>query len=591
MNDDRLWWKHGVIYQIYPRSFRDANGDGVGDLAGVMERLDYLADLGVDGIWLSPIFASPMRDAGYDVSDYCAIDPVFGTLDEFDRLVVEAHRRGIRIILDLVLNHTSDQHPWFLDSRASASSPKRDWYVWHSGRYRRGRAIRRGHRGWPAGEGGAGGPDRSRRPGPPNNWRSAFGGSAWQWDESSRQYYLHLFLAEQPDLNWRNPDVQEAMLEVVQFWLDRGVDGFRLDVINFIFKDADLRSNPYRIRAAYPRRYEQQLHVHERNQPETHAFLRRLRRLVDGYGQRMLVGEVDPDVGVDEAQSSAAYLGDGENELHLAFDFEPMCARFSAQAMGEALQRWYEAVPERGWPCHVMNNHDRSRAMTAHCHGDVRKARLLAALLLTQRGTPFLYYGEEIGMRNTRVRRGQLRDPVGIRYWPLHPGRDPARCPMQWSPDDGAGFTTSSRPWLPIDLTSAVVNVDDQSRQPGSLLSWYRALIALRRSSATLQRGEIRFLDAHQDVLAYERACRGRGNERLTVFLNFAGRPRPLPVIAQCPSRSQMPSDVSAAHADTLLSSEWADYVITGRVAPSPDKLALLPDTLAPYEARIVAFR
>ena len=589
MNDDRLWWKHGVIYQIYPRSFCDANGDGVGDLAGVTERLDYLADLGVDGIWLSPIFTSPMLDAGYDISDYCAIDPVFGTLDEFDSLTAEAHQRGIRIILDLVLNHTSDRHPWFVDSRSSAGSQKRDWYVWHPGRRTRGRDLRGENRGSVVGEGGAGGPDRSRRPGPPNNWRSAFGGSAWQWDESSRQYYLHLFLAEQPDLNWRNPDVQEAMLGVVRFWLDRGVDGFRLDVINFIFKDADLRSNPYRIRAAYPRRYEQQLHVHERNQPETHAFLRRLRRLVDGYGQRMLVGEVDPDVGVDEAQSSAAYLGDGENELHLAFDFEPMCARFSAHAMGEALQRWYEAVPERGWPCHVMNNHDRSRAMTAHCHGDVRKARLLAALLLTQRGTPFLYYGEEIGMRNTRVRRGQLRDPVGIRYWPLHPGRDPARCPMQWSPDDGAGFTTSSRPWLPIDPNHVQVNVASESENPRSLLSWYRALIALRRSSALLQQGEIRFLDAHRDVLAYERACGAQLSERLVVLLNFSGSPRPAPAALLDSSSAGITAAVPAGHADVVLSSEWANYLIDGSSAERPTGSART--NLAPYEARVALVR
>jgi alpha-glucosidase len=524
---DNRWWKHGVIYQIYPRSYRDSNGDGIGDLPGMIESLDYLSELGIDGIWLSPIFASPMADCGYDVSDYCAIDPVYGTLDQFDTLVTEAHARAIRIILDLVPNHTSDRHPWFVDARSSSNSSRRDWYIWHPGRPR---GVRRKAGHWHR--------DSRRRPRPPNNWRSAFGGSAWEWDETNGEYYLHSFLAEQPDLNWRNREVERAMFQEIEFWLDRGVDGFRLDVVNLIVKDRDLRSNPYRIRSAFPRRFDQQHHLFDRNQPESHEILRRLRDLTDQYGDTMMVGEILPDEGLPEATTSASYLGSGTDELHLAFNFDLMATSFRAGSVKRLLQRWYDAIPEKGWPCHVLNSHDDRRTISRLCRGSEERARLLAALLLTQRGTPFLYYGEEVGMRDGRLRRSELRDPVGIRYWPLHPGRDPVRTPMQWDDSHCAGFTTA-RPWLPVNSDYRRRNVAAQSADPSSLLAWYQALIRLRRESPALHGGSIRFLDSHPDVLAYERAETERSGERIIAMLNFASRGRPVPLATgKCLCRS-----------------------------------------------------
>ncbi len=488
------WWKEGVIYQVYPRSFRDSSGDGVGDIPGVIEKLDYLADLGVDGIWLSPINTSPMFDFGYDVSDYRAIDPVFGTLKDFDRLVKEAHRRRIRIVMDLVMNHTSHLHPWFVESRSSKQSPKRDWYIWRD-------AVKGKE---------------------PNNWMAYFGGRAWEWDDATGQYYLHSFLKEQPDLNWRNPAMKKAAFAEIRFWLDRGVDGFRLDVVNFFVKDDRFRSNPFAV-GRYPRPYDLQRHMYDRDRPELKSLLCEWRALLDGYRDRMMVGEIvaeKPDPAL-----AASYLGDGTDGLHLSFDFSFMNRDWDAGLFRERLKAYHDRIPGKGWPCTVFSNHDQVRSMSRYAkRGDAEKrARIVALLLLTMRGTPFVYYGEEIGMSNGRIRRSEIQDPVGKKYWPFNGGRDGERTPMQWTAAGGAGFT-AGRPWLPMGDTCRGVNVEAQRADPGSLLSWYRELIALRRKSAALLRGSVFFLESGRDVLAY---LREEGDERLLVALNFSSSARP----------------------------------------------------------------
>ena len=494
------WWKRGVIYQIYPRSFADSNGDGIGDLPGIIGRLDYLADLGVDAIWLSPIHSSPMADFGYDVSDYCEIDPVFGTLADFDSLVGEARRRGIRVVMDLVLNHTSVRHPWFLESRSSRDNPKRDWYIWRDG---------------------SGG-------GPPNNWQASFGGGAWEWDERTGQYYLHSFMREQPDVNWRNPEQKEAMLAAVRFWLDRGVAGFRLDVINWLVKDELYRSNPFGL-GPTPRPYDLQRHLYDRNRPETHAIARELRALMDSSEGRMLVGEVYAEPPGDPVLS-ASYLRPGD-ELHLAFDFSLLFSKWSAARFYRSIARWMEALPPGGWPCHVLSNHDQPRSASRLARGsraeaDAR-ARVAAVLLLTLRGTPFLYYGEELGMRDGRIRRSEIVDPIGRRYWPLNRGRDAERTPMPWSDGESAGFT-SGRPWLPVDPEHREINVERQARDAASLLNFYKRLIVLRRERRALTAGEwIPAVAGKGEVIAYYRVA---GDERILVALNFARSLRKLPV-------------------------------------------------------------
>ncbi|PKL36229.1 MAG: glucohydrolase [Spirochaetae bacterium HGW-Spirochaetae-1] len=493
-----LWWKHGIIYQIYPRSFCDSNGDGIGDIPGIISRLDYLQELGVDGIWLSPIYESPMHDFGYDISNYRAIDPVFGTRKDFITLVKEAHRRKIHVVMDLVLNHTSHLHPWFLESRSSRNNPKRDWYIWHDGK-------------------------NGRRP---NNWMAAFGGHAWEWDETTGQYYLHLFLKEQPDLNWRNPDMKKAMLGDIRYWLDLGVDGFRLDVINYIVKDRLFRNNPYWLHRTNPRRHDMQRHAYDRNQPETHEILKEFRRLLNEYGKTMSVGEIYPNEGVMEPETSAAYLGSGEDELHLTFDFSPIYARFRAGDFRDLLRRWYNAIPENGWPCHVLSNHDQSRSMTRLARGSKEKALVLAALHLTQRGTPFVYYGEEIGMRDGKISRRDLVDPVGRKYWPFHPGRDRGRTPMQWNRDTSGGFT-SGKPWLPVNSDSEHINVQAQQNDEGSLLNAYRRLIALRRENEALYAGTWSDINGGRDILAYYRTGK---SDRFFVALNFSKKERTLTV-------------------------------------------------------------
>jgi alpha-glucosidase len=508
MHGGFVWWKHGVVYQIYPRSFMDANGDGIGDLRGIEQRLDHLAWLGVDAIWLSPCFPSPMADFGYDVSDYCEIDPCFGTLADFDALVAAAHARNVRVILDWVPNHTSDRHPWFVESRSSRSSPRRNWYVWGDAR-----------------EGG----------GPPNGWKSVFGGSAWEWDEATGQFYLHSFLKEQPELDWRNPEVVKAMHGTLRFWLDRGVDGFRIDVVHRLAKDPELRDDPEG--GCQCESWGGERHIHAENHPDIHALLRGVRSVLDEYTERMAVGEVF----LLNPAEVARYYGK-DDELHLAFNFSFLLSQWSAERFGSEIERMEGYLREHGWPTLVLSNHDVPRHATRYddpALGDPR-ARVAALMLLTLRGTPFLYYGEEIGMRNVPIPPDRLKDPLAFT---LHPNlsRDPERTPMQWEPGPGAGFT-SGEPWLPIG-DAATRSVAAQRSERSSLLNLYRELLALRREHASLREGSFRRLDAPHDVLAYERRA---GGERALVALSFAAEPRELR-LEEAPLRRALSTDPARA--------------------------------------------
>ncbi|MBN2436698.1 MAG: alpha-glucosidase [Spirochaetes bacterium] len=490
MKGKHIWWKHGVIYQIYPRSFYDSNNDGIGDIKGITLKLDYLKELGISGIWISPFYKSPKYDFGYDISDYRSIDPDFGTEKDFKELIKEAHKRKIHIILDMVINHTSHQHPWFIDSSSSRQSAKHDWYLWVDGK--KGKF--------------------------PNNWMSAFGGHAWHWSIERQQYYLHLFLKEQPDLNWRNPDVQKAVFSDIEFWLKLGVDGFRLDVINYIVKDKDFKNNPYFLHKTKPRRHDLQHHQYDRNQPETHIILKKLRKLMDNYGETMLVGEVYPDEDVMKPEIPASYLGNGKDELHLAFDFSAIFAKFSAKCFRKMLTRWYNAIPQDGWPCHVLSNHDKSRAISRLAKGNPDKAKLLMTLLLTQYGTPFLYYGEEIGMTDVPIKRKDIVDPPGKQYWPFYKGRDGVRTPMQWNSKKNSGFS-NAKPWLPVSKDSVHINVKSQYDKHDSMLNYTKTLIRLRQTLTSLNRGSINFETSHSSVLAYNRTHQ---SESVIILLNFS---------------------------------------------------------------------
>ncbi len=485
--DDRVWWQDGAIYHIYLRSFADGNDDGLGDIPGLIAHLDHLngspESLGVDAIWLSPCYPSPDKDFGYDVADYRSVDPRYGTMADVRRLLDEAHRRGIRVLLDLVFNHSSDQHPWFLESRASRQNPRRDWYIW-----------------------------REAKPGrrPPNNWQSVFGGRAWEWDEATQQFYYHMFLKEQPDLNWRNPAVRRELMDTVRFWLDLGVDGFRLDVFSAWFKHADLPDNPPRLGL---RGFDRQHHVYDVNQPEMFEALAELRAILDSYPERAAVGEPFGD----GPALAARYCG--QQRLHMVFNFAFTHCPWNPARFQRAIQEWDAAVPPDGWPCYVLSNHDVPRHASRYGgrHPDA-VARVAAALLLTQRGTPFIYYGEEIGMQNLPLRRSQIMDPPGRRYWPIYKGRDPERGPMQWDASPNAGFSRT-RPWLPVHPDYRARNVDAQRRDPNSLFSYYRALLRLRRESPALRRGRFQALiqDPRQ-AMAYLRAA---PDETALVALNF----------------------------------------------------------------------
>ncbi|HEX7239299.1 MAG TPA: alpha-amylase family glycosyl hydrolase, partial [Longimicrobiaceae bacterium] len=463
MRQGYTWWQRGIIYQVYPRSFQDSDGDGVGDLRGITARLDHLRWLGVDAVWISPVFPSPMAD--------------------FDRLLAEAHGRGLRVILDFVPNHTSDQHPWFLESRASRDSPRRDWYLWRD----------------PAPDGG-----------PPNNWLSNFGGPAWTLDPATGQYYYHAFLAEQPDLNWRNPEVVEAMEGVLRFWLERGVDGFRVDVIYHLLEDAEFRDNPPNpewtpggnpSHAVLP--------AHTVDLDEVQGLVARMRRVFDEYGERVLIGEIYLPL-----ERLVRYYGDNLEGAHLPFNFQLILARWDARRIAVLVDEYEAALPEGGWPNWVLGNHDQHRIAT---RVGEEQARVAAMLLLTLRGTPTLYYGDEIGMRDVPIPPERVQDPFEKRVPGMGLGRDPERSPMQWDGGPGAGFTTGE-PWLPLADDFREVNVAAQRGDPGSLLSLYRRLIALRRAEPALHAGDWEPVDAAGSLLAYRRAG---GGSRFLVALNL----------------------------------------------------------------------
>jgi len=488
---DWVWWKHGVIYHIYPRSFSDSDGDGIGDLRGILGRLDYLISLGIDAIWLSPVYTSPNFDFGYDVSDYRGINPEYGTMEDLRDLLTACHAAGIRLIMDMILNHTSSQHPWFLESRSSRDNPRRDWYIWKDGR--KGRA--------------------------PNNWKSTMGGSAWEFDPVTGQYYMHSFFREQPDLNWRNQEMAEALFREMKFWLDLGVDGFRLDAINLIVKDKKFRNNPLLWGIPFF-----QKHLYVRNRPKSIKIAGKLRELIDRYPGRVAIGEVFV-LPPGEPSNAARYLGEGENGIHLAFDFSLIFSRWSARAYYRAISDWYFRIPGQGWPCTVLSNHDLFRHTNRFPFSRriEEKSRVAAFLLLTIRGTPFIYYGDEIGMRNARLERDQIRDPLGKKYWPLFKGRDKARTPMQWTSEENAGFTPGI-PWLPVNRDHDERNVKSQDKDPGSLLNVYRSLIRLRQRYPALARGRwLPLLNGREGIIAF---IRGRGEESLLVILNFSGRSR-----------------------------------------------------------------
>lgn len=483
---DFLWWRDGIIYQIYPRSFADSNNDGLGDLPGITSKLDYLADLGVDALWLSPIYPSPDKDFGYDVSDYVDIDPRFGSLADFDLLLSEAHCRGIHIILDLVLNHTSDQHAWFRESRSSCDNPKADWYIWQ---------------------------DKI-----PNNWQSVFGGSAWTYVPERGQYYYHMFAVEQPDVNWRNPEVRAAMLDVVRFWLDRGVDGFRLDVFNVYFKDDQLRDNlpKWGLRA-----FDRQQHVYDCDQPEMIPLMQELHRTLDSYPERYAVGETFFPT------REKMVLYSGADKLHAAFDFDFMWSRFDPARLIKPVLDWEELYTQHGiWPNYVLGNHDARRIATRHTRDECdARVKVLMALLLTLRGTPFLYYGEEIGMRDIPLKRHEILDPPGKKYWPFYKGRDGCRSPMQWDGSTYAGFS-SVKPWLPVHSNYQARNVESQQADPDSMLNFTREIIKLRRGNPALYRGDFKLLTAQpKDVLVY---LRQTSEQTVLVALNFKNRTTPV---------------------------------------------------------------
>ncbi len=459
------WWMGATVYQIYPRSFADSNGDGIGDLQGVLRHLDYLKQLGVDALWLSPIFRSPMADAGYDISDYCDIDPLFGSLADIDRLIVEAHARDIRVLLDFVPNHTSDEHPWFVESRSSRDNPKRDWYIWRD---------------------------------QPNNWRAALGaGSAWTWDEHTQQYYLHLFLAKQPDLNWRNPEVVAAMHDVLRFWLDRGIDGFRIDVIHCTGKDPSFADDP-RCQAGQP--------LSDFNdQPYSHEVLRGLRKLVDSYpGDRMLVGEVN----IRSTERVLQYYGAGD-ELHLAFNFNPLDAPWDPVLFRTCIrevEHWLQ--PAGAWPTWVLSNHDNVRQRSRY-QGSERAARAAAVLLLTLRGTPFIYQGEELGLEDAHIADEARIDPGG---------RDGCRAPIPWLAEPPHDWNGAS-PWLPFPPDADELAAERQVGAANSMFALYQRLLAVRKASPALLHGDFVELPSHPEVLAYRRQL---GDDLRLVCINFA---------------------------------------------------------------------
>ncbi|WP_299821325.1 alpha-amylase family glycosyl hydrolase [uncultured Pontibacter sp.] len=482
-----LWWQSGIIYQIYPRSFQDSDGDGVGDLKGIISRLDYLQWLGVSAIWVSPIYPSPMADFGYDISDYCGIHPLFGTMDDFDALLAEVHMRDLKLILDLVPNHTSDQHPWFLESKSSKDSPKRDWYIWK---------------------------DAKEDGSEPNNWLSVFGGSGWEWDEQTQQYYYHAFLKEQPDLNWRNPEVQQAMFDVMRFWLDKGVDGFRVDVMWHMVKDDELRDNPpnpnYKQHEAT---YEQLIPAYSTDQPEVHDLVEKMRKVTDEYKKRVLIGEIYLPI-----HRLVTYYGHDNKGTHLPFNFMLINIDWNAETIKSKIDEYEGALPVGGWPNWVIGNHDQPRITS---RVGTSQAKTAGMLLLTLRGTPTMYYGDELGMRDVPVPPEEVQDPQGLNMPDKDLSRDPARTPMQWSDSENAGFTTG-KPWLRVAESYRRLNVKKQQAEEESMLQYYRRLIRLRQAEPALHIGDYIPVQAKSPLLAY---IRQHDSKRILIVLNLSHKP------------------------------------------------------------------
>jgi alpha-glucosidase len=500
---DENWWRGAVIYQVYPRSFQDTDGDGMGDLRGVTRRLPHIASLGVDAIWLSPFFTSPQADMGYDVSDYCDVDPMFGTLADFDEMLAEAHRLGLKVIIDQVISHTSDRHPWFVESRSSRTNPKADWYVWADPK-----------------------PDGTA----PNNWLSIFGGPGWEWDGVRRQYYLHNFLSSQPDLNFHNPEVQEAVLATVRFWLDRGVDGFRLDTANFYFHDRLLRDNPPLVPdpdatsrdAPEVNPYGMQDHLYDKTQPENLDFLRRFRAVLDEYGGRATVGEVGD--GSRSLQTVAAYTSGGD-KLHMCYTFDLLGPEFTARHFRRCVENFQSTVTD-GWVCWAFSNHDVMRHVSRFALREAdreRVAKLAISLLASLRGTICLYQGEELGLPEAELAFEELRDPYGIRFWPAFAGRDGCRTPMVWERElSNAGFSAGT-PWLPVRDGHRMLAVDAQEGVEGAVLEHYRQTLGFRRAQSALVDGDMVFLGTNQDLLVFTRE---KDDERLLFVFNLTQEPQ-----------------------------------------------------------------
>jgi alpha-glucosidase len=495
------WWQHGIIYQIYPRSFKDSNGDSIGDLRGIMSQLAYLNWLGVDAVWISPFYPSPMADFGYDVSNYTDVDPIFGDLATFDELVEQAHRQDIKVIIDFVINHTSDQHPWFLESRSSRNAPRRQWYIWADPQ--------------PGGS-------------PPNNWISLFGGSAWEWDAATGQYYLHSFDKRQPDLNWRHPEVQAAMFDVVRFWLEHAVDGLRIDAAQMIMKDPQLRDNPPNLTQArvMPKPmgdYDAQLHVYDKEHPDGHGIYRALRRLLDSYGAehpRVAIGEMH----ILDRKVWASYYGANLDEMHMPFNLDLVSAAWNAQTIGQSVDALEAQLPLGVWPNYVLGNHDEPRIVSRVGPAQARTAMLL---LLTLRGTPTLYYGDEIGMHDGEIPPERVYDPMEKNRPGLGLGRDPARTPMQWDSSPNAGFCPpGTEPWLPLPADYQQINVAVEREDPHSLLTLTRRLIELRRSRLALTTGSYRPIEGVPDgCFVY---LRQSNSQRYLIALNFSGQEQTL---------------------------------------------------------------
>lgn len=499
---DRDWWRGAVIYQIYPRSYQDSNGDGIGDLRGIIGRLPYIAALGADAIWISPFFKSPMKDFGYDVTDYCDVDPMFGTLADFDALTAEAHRLGLKVMIDEVLSHTADNHPWFKESRSSRTNPKADWYVWADAK-----------------------PDGT----PPNNWLSIFGGSAWQWDTSRQQYYLHNFLAEQPDLNFHNRQVQDALLDVTRFWLERGVDGFRLDTINFYFHSQGLENNPplppeerndQTAPAVNP--YNYQDHLYDKSRPENLAFLERFRALLDEYPAAAAVGEVgDSQRGLEVV---AAYTAGGKR-VQMCYSFDFLAPEKISAAKVRSVLEAFGKVARDGWSCWAFSNHDVMRPASRWAADEADPTaylKVISALLMSLRGSVCIYQGEELGLGEADLRFEDLQDPYGIRFWPEFKGRDGCRTPMVWDAAARNGGFSTAKPWLPVPGKHLSQAVNVQQGDDHSLLEHYRRFLTFRRAHPALAKGDITFIESQGDTVAFTRRA---GNEQIVCVFNLGAGP------------------------------------------------------------------